>query len=164
MPATGAVHIRAADLTTADASDVSRLVRDYLLQTELEKTERGLGSMRDADDLPESYRREVADTALAYSGYLVLLAEIDAVPVGVTVVTPASPAAEIKRLWADPSARNRGVGAALLDAAVAASAGAVQLSVWDWRAPAIRLYESRGFTRVPSWDEREHLVCLRRAA
>lgn len=56
--------------------------------------------------------------------------------------------------------RGRGVGSALLEAAVAATDGDVRLSVWDWRTGVIRLYESRGFAQVPSWDARERLVCM----
>jgi ribosomal protein S18 acetylase RimI-like enzyme len=85
-------------------------------------------------------------------------------PVGVVIVRVDGGEAEIKRLWADPNLRGRGLGSALLDAALALTTGRVRLSVWEWRAPAIRLYESRGFERVASWDDREGLICMERPA
>lgn len=154
------VPIRTADLTTQDASTVGRLVRAYLVQTEREKAERGLAEMPGILRLPDSYLPEVTETARAYDGYLALLAELDGTACGVAVVRPDTPVAEIKRLWADPEMRGRGIGAALLDAAIAASPGPVRLSVWDWRRPAIGLYESRGFERVEPWDPRPRLICL----
>jgi ribosomal protein S18 acetylase RimI-like enzyme len=39
-------------------------------------------------------------------------------------------------------------------------ASAVRLSVWEWREGAVRLYGSRGFERVSSWDDRERLLCM----
>ncbi|WP_181157490.1 N-acetyltransferase [Microbacterium sp. MYb62] len=84
--------------------------------------------------------------------------------VGVVVLSVSDDVAEIKRLWTEPEVRGRGVGSALLDAALhdAAALGVAQvrLSVWDWRGGPMRLYESRGFERVPSWDDRERLVCM----
>jgi putative acetyltransferase len=153
--------IRAADLSGPDAAVVSAAVGAYLRQTEEEKRREGLSPLPDGDGaLPERYRAEVDDPAAAYAGFHVLLAEVDDETLGVVVVAPLEDAAEIKRLWAAPAARGRGIGSALLDAAVAAADGAVRLSVWDWRAGAMRLYESRGFARVPSWDGRDRLVCM----
>ena len=80
------------------------------------------------------------------------------------VVVRAAAAAEIKRLWVDPASRGLGVGSALLDAVLERHAGMVRLSVWDWRLDALRLYGSRGFREVASWDPRPRLVCMERAA
>lgn len=154
--------IRHADLAGADAVAVARLVGDYLRQTESEKAQRGLASA--SADLPEAYRREVADPAVAYADHAVFVADIDDEVAGVVVLRDVGGELEIKRLWASPAARGRGVGSALLDAAIAAGGGAVRLSVWEWRTDVIRLYESRGFAPVPSWDARAELVCMRRAA
>ncbi|MGV2900545.1 GNAT family N-acetyltransferase [Microbacterium sp. AGC62] len=156
--------IRVADLTGPDAIEVGSAVRAYLLQTELEKHQQE-ETVPDPDaPLPERYRREVETPAAAYAGHRVLLAQFEERVVGVVVLSERDGIAEIKRLWAVPAARGRGVGSALLDSAVhaAAESGAteVRLSVWDWRQGALRLYESRGFERVPSWDDRERLVCL----
>lgn len=154
--------IRRADLAGPDAATVSAALGEYLRQTEAEKHREGLSSLPDGESaaLPERYRAEVDDPASAYAGFHVLVADIDDAVAGVVVVAPLGDTAEIKRLWAAPALRGRGVGSALLDAAVAAAEGPVRLSVWDWRAEALRLYESRGFRRVPSWDGRDRLVCM----
>jgi ribosomal protein S18 acetylase RimI-like enzyme len=156
--------IRVADLTGADAVEVGSAVRAYLQQTEFEKRQQE-GVVPDPDaPLPERYLREVDDPSVAYAGHRVLIAQLQDRVVGVVVLSEREGIAEIKRLWAVPAARGRGVGSALLDSAVhaAAESGAteVRLSVWDWRQGALRLYESRGFERVPSWDDRERLVCM----
>lgn len=156
--------IREADLSGTDAVAVGRLVAEYLWQTEREKAEHGVILARAAasDALPEAYRREVDDPAGAYADCAVFVAELDAEVVGVVVLRPGTEGIEIKRLWASPEVRGRGVGSGLLDAAIAAGGGAARLSVWDWRTDVIRLYESRGFVRMPSWESRERLVCMQR--
>lgn len=152
--------IRTADLRGPDADAVAGLVDAYLHQTEREKSERGVATY--AGELPEAYRSEVDDPATAYAECTVLVAEIGHEVVGVVVVkTVDADETEIKRLWASPEVRGRGVGSALLDAAIAAAGGPLRLSVWEWRTPVIRLYESRGLRVVPPWDERRGLVCLR---
>lgn len=159
--------IREADLSGTDAVAVGRLVAEYLLQTEREKAEHGVIPPRAADVLEDAHRREVDDPATAYAGYRVFVADVDGEASGVVVLRPGTSGvepgvAEIKRLWALPRARGRGVGSGLLDVAIAASGGAARLSVWDWRTDVIRLYESRGFVRMPSWESRERLVCMQR--
>ncbi|MFJ4254439.1 GNAT family N-acetyltransferase [Microbacterium sp. NPDC090003] len=151
--------IRTADLSGGDAVAVGRLVEDYLRQTESEKVAHGAAPASDA--LPETYRREVEDPADAYADCGVFVAELDREVVGVVVLRPDADGVEIKRLWASPEVRGRGVGSGLLDAAITAGEGDVRLSVWEWRTDVIRLYESRGFGRVPSWDARPALVCMR---
>lgn len=159
-------HVRPADLAGPDALAVGAAVRAYLQQTESEKSLHVRGAAPDAP-LPDRYLREVDDPAAAYAGHRVRVAQLDERIVGVVVLSPRDGGAEIKRLWAAPEVRGRGVGSALLDAALsdAADLGAaeVRLSVWDWREGAVRLYESRGFERVPSWDDRERLVCMVRS-
>ncbi|MFC7944397.1 GNAT family N-acetyltransferase [Microbacterium oxydans] len=157
--------IRLADLSGADAHEVGAAVRAYLLQTEREKRQQEGGSAPDPSGaLPERYRREIDDPSAAYAGHRVRVAQLGDRVVGVVVLSVSDDVAEIKRLWAVPEVRGRGVGSALLDAALhdARDLGAarVRLSVWDWRAGPVRLYESRGFERVPSWDERARLVCM----
>ncbi|MGK3947699.1 GNAT family N-acetyltransferase [Microbacterium sp. K2] len=147
---------------------MSELVQTYLLQTETEKLEHGQAaspaSLTSLTSLPTRYARELEDPNTAYADCTTLLAITEQGTVGVVIVRIDGGEAEIKRLWADPNLRGRGVGSALLDAALALTSGRVRLSVWEWRAPAIRLYESRGFERVASWDEREGLVCMERPA
>lgn len=158
-----ALTIRGSSLEGDDARVVSVLVSAYLMQTEREKREHGVGDPSSpAHVLPTHYERETSDPRGAYADCTVLIAEVDQRPVGVVVVRIAEGEAEIKRLWADPGVRGRGVGSALLDSALALAPGTIRLSVWEWRPAALRLYESRGFVRVASWDARERLVCMAR--
>ncbi|WP_029150868.1 GNAT family N-acetyltransferase [Microbacterium indicum] len=149
-----------------DMGAVGAALRTYLVQTEEEKAERGIGEPRArAGELPARYREEAADPAGALPGCPILVAELDGAVVGVVVLKPGREAAEIKRLWVSPDVRGRGAGSALLDAAIAASGPLpVMLTVWDWRRGAIRLYESHGFARSASWDARPRLICMRRDA
>jgi ribosomal protein S18 acetylase RimI-like enzyme len=64
--------------------------------------------------------------------------------------------AEIKQLWVEPAHRGRGLGLALLDAALAEArqraCRQVFLMTYDFQAPG--LYERRGFVRlaeIPDW-------------
>ena len=153
------LQVRTADLSGPDAAAVGFLVEAYLIQTEGEK-EAHLGEPAARHGLPERYRDEVAHPARAYAGATVLLAELDGVCVGVAVVQRLVAANELKRLWVDPSARGLRVGSALIDAALRAHGRPVRLTVWDWRVDAITLYRKRGFVEVPSWDERDRLLCF----
>ena len=163
--ANGRSLVREADLTGPDAIEVGAAVRAYLEQTEREKRQLDQGAALDgAVALPDRYLPEIDDPAAAYAGHRVLVAQLGDRIVGVVVLAVRDRIAEVKRLWAAPAVRGRGVGSALLDAAVRAASGLgaseVRLSVWDWREGAVRLYESRGFARVPSWDDRARLVCM----
>lgn len=59
---------------------------------------------------------------------------------------------ELNRLYVETALQRRGIGRALLDAALAhprlANAPRVLLQVWDENTRAVRLYESVGFRRV----------------
>jgi GNAT superfamily N-acetyltransferase len=144
---------------------VGRLVGAYLRQTEREKAVHlQLPPVGQDEELPAGYQAEEADPESAFENTSVYLAEIDAEAVGVAIAKNVGAATEIKRFWAAPHVRGRGIGSALLDAVLQESPGVVRLSVWDWRTQATRLYESRGFVTVPSWDARPRLVCMERAA
>ena len=65
--------------------------------------------------------------------------------------SPEYPEAEVHTIGVDPRARGRGVGRLLLNAMLAvadARGGPVFLDVRVDNAPAIKLYESAGFTQV----------------
>ena len=157
--------VRRATLLGPDSAEVGHLVEAYLRQTEREKAVHGLRPpLSDSDELPTGYRAEVARPDATYAGAVVYLAELGSSAVGVAVVRSAEGATGIKRLWADPAVRGRGVGSALIDAVLEDHPEPVRLSVWDWRDDAMRLYLSRGFVRVPSWDERPRLTCMERPA
>lgn len=157
-------RIRAA--RPADVTAIGTALHAYLLQTEREKTVHDAGGqLSPSGELPERYRSEVSDPIGALAGCRILIAELDARLVGVVVLRPGAESVEIKRLWASPDVRGRGIGSALLDAAIGtAGTVPVTLTVWDWRKDVIRLYESRGFEQISSWDERPRLVCMRRAS
>ncbi|GAB6900489.1 GNAT family N-acetyltransferase [Kineosporia succinea] len=135
-----------------DAADVSRLLSDYLTRTELEKSAHGLDV---PEELPERYRREIDHPAELLEHTLV--ARQPPRTIGLVIMRNN----EIKRLWVDEQARGTGAGRALVEAALTKAApGPVTLTVWDWRTAPIRLYRSLGFEVSPSWDAREHLICL----
>lgn len=177
----GRARIREA--LPADLPAIAEALRAYLSGTEEEKRAHGVSPTTGTDDaLPERYRAEVEDPARALAGCRILVAELapvedhggtttadggEALPgalAGIAVLAPREGSLEIKRLWASPAVRGRGVGSALLDAAVeAAGPLPVTLTVWDWRERAIGLYRSRGFAVGPAWDERPRLLCLRRS-
>lgn len=142
-----------------DSASVSALLEDYLRQTEAEKAEHGL--VPPSDPLPERYRHEVANPAEALNGMRVIIANAEGEDCGLVAVgTSASGASEIKRLWATPAARGRGVGSALINEALRGTDRPVRLSVWEWREPAIQMYQKLGFVAAVPWDDREKLLCL----
>jgi len=163
-PASETVAVRTARLPD-DAHDVGRLLEDYLRRTEREKHEH-LGPEGPGADAPLQPRHlvEVHAPAEAFAGAQILLAGPPGNAVGVVVMTPRpGDVVELKRFWVDPAHRRAGAGGALLDTAIGLTAGPVRLSVWDWRADAIRAYTRRGFTPVASWEpDRPRLVCLER--
>lgn len=156
----GMVVVRTARFPR-DAAAVAALVGEYLHRTELEKAERGL--VASGAPLPARYAREIDAPAKAFVAARVLLASVDGVDSGVVVVRATPRATELSRFWTAPSARGRGVGSALLDAALSGTDTPVRLSVWRWRDDAVRLYRGRGFEVVASWDDRADLLCLERA-
>ncbi|MEV5159223.1 GNAT family N-acetyltransferase [Streptomyces sp. NPDC053728] len=151
---------------TPPAEDgLGALLTAYHLRTEAEKGEPVAG----VDGLPDRYRAEILAPRTAFAGDVVLVALQGDAAVGCLVVTsPAPGQAEIKRLWTAPELRGRGVASALLGAAFAHAAengvDTIRLSVWEWRTGAIALYERLGFAVTESWDGRDQLVCMQRAA
>ena len=74
--------------------------------------------------------------------------------------------AEIAQLWVEPSQRGRGLGLALLDAAIAEAKARgckrMFLMTYEFQAPG--LYEKRGFARlieVPDWPEGHTHILMR---
>ncbi|MGF6821698.1 ribosomal protein S18 acetylase RimI-like enzyme [Microbacterium sp. ZKA21] len=150
----------------ADTAAIGEALRAYLVQTETEKIQHGVGTGPSrSGELPPQYRAEVDNPTAALSDHLVLVAEIDRTIVGIVVLKTTAGASEIKRLWTSPVVRGRGIGSALLDEAITlAGSNPVTLTVWDWREAVVRMYVSRGFAQVESWDERPRLICMRRDA
>ncbi|MEU5155536.1 GNAT family N-acetyltransferase [Glycomyces sp. NPDC021274] len=143
---------------------LAELLAAYHLRTEAEKGE----AVVDVDGLPDRYRAEVLDPRAVFADDVVLMALSGDTAVGCLVVTaPVGGRSEVKRLWTDPAFRSRGIASGLVNAALAhaaeSGASTVRLSVWQWRAGAIALYERLGFTVAESWEERDQLVCMERA-
>ena len=161
-PTPAAPLVRVARLDGPDAGSVRALVEAYLVQTEREKALH-LGEPHHTDALPARYRTEMDDVARAYENATVYLAEMGGAATGVAIVQPLAGAREIKRVWVEPAARGRGVGSVLLEAALGLRELPTRLSVWDWRHDAIRLYRRHGFADVPSWEQRERLLCMEAA-
>jgi putative acetyltransferase len=157
--------VRWPDRTPPVEDGLATMLAAYHLRTEAEKGK----PVADVDGLPERYRAEITDPRTAFAGDVVLMALLGGAVVGCLVVTsPVNGQLEIKRLWTDPEFRGRGVASALISTALAHAAGSgvdtIRLSVWEWRTGAIALYERLGFTVTQSWDERDQLVCMQRAA
>ncbi|MFJ6679808.1 GNAT family N-acetyltransferase [Microbacterium sp. NPDC091382] len=157
------LSIRPARLEGADGRAVAAMLTAYHAQTEGEKIAHGVA---EPGDLPERYAAEVSDPAASFAGAEVVLADRDGEAIGMAVLHGSESDLEIKRLWVALRGRRTGAGTALMaDAATrgrAAGAIGLRLSVWDWRMEALALYARQGFARVPSWESRERLVCLRR--
>jgi len=79
-------------------------------------------------------------------------AEVDGTPVGLAWVRMEGAVAWLYQVWVAPEARGRGVGAALLDAAIgwarARKATALHLDVTAGGGAAARLYRRMGFVDV----------------
>ena len=156
------ISIRAVD-PAAEAAAVSRLVGNYLRQTESEKADRGLATFLDGGRLPSHYEREIESPAETFDGCAVFLAFDDGDPAGMVVVKPVAGGAEIKRLWVEPAHRGKSVASLLIHhLASSMEFDVLRLSVWQWRKPALALYEKLGFVRVASWENRPQLICLER--
>jgi ribosomal protein S18 acetylase RimI-like enzyme len=113
------------------------------------------------------YEKTLADVASRASAGEMLVAVDDAdgaVLGAVLLVEPGTRYSELSRageaefrmLAVDPAAQGRGVGRALVRACIerAAAAGctAVVISVRDFSAPALHLYDGLGFVRTPALD------------
>jgi ribosomal protein S18 acetylase RimI-like enzyme len=157
------VIVRRPGSTLPAEAGLADLLSAYHLSTEAEK---GAPVAR-VQDLPDRYRREIDHPSESFADDVVLVAIGDQGAVGCLVLTAATAGtAEIKRLWTDPAFRGQGVAGRLITAALEEhrrhGPGVVRLSVWAWRTGALALYQRLGFVVVPSWDERDQLICLQR--
>ena len=95
---------------------------------------------------------EVAATAGCF-----LVARLDGIAVGCGAIRlfDDGAAAEVKRMWADPAVRGRGVGFAILGALEqrARLLGATRLALETaaYLGPAVRMYERAGFRQCACW-------------
>jgi ribosomal protein S18 acetylase RimI-like enzyme len=86
------------------------------------------------------------------------VAELDGTPVGLSWVKMEGVTASLYQVWVAPEARGRGIGAALLDAAItwarARRAQALHLGVTAGDGAAARLYRRTGFVDVGAPEPR----------
>jgi ribosomal protein S18 acetylase RimI-like enzyme len=155
-------HVRPA--VDGDEPAVRRMLSAYHLVTEREKRSR----VDRPDQLPASYRSEIADAMAATGALLVLDARGATAGMYVLAPTPDPGIGELKRLWVEPDWRGRGLGEWAVHDAIRRSGDAgmttLRLTVWEWRTGAIGLYRRAGFLDCPSWDPRPGLLCLERPA
>jgi ribosomal protein S18 acetylase RimI-like enzyme len=115
--------------------------------------------------LAETHSQAAVAAELAHPGRLYRLAEIDgalaaycklAIPSTLTEHHDAQRPIEIKQLYAAPGRTGRGLGAALMDWALAEAraygADAIQLSVWSGNEDAQRFYGRYGFAKAADID------------
>lgn len=121
-----------------------------------------VGHFRDhgAEDLADDvFDHEVdgPDAEFAEPHGRMLLARLDGEPVGILALRPThrGTGVELRRMYVLPSARQRGVGRALIlamiDEARAMGEPVLRLVTVPAFATAIALYESLGFRRVPQF-------------
>ena len=94
------------------------------------------------------------------SGSALLVAFVAGAAAGCLALRPLGPDAELKRMWVRASARGRGVGRALVAAAIARAVAdrraALHLDTEPARmAAAVRLYRRMGFVPVPAGERAE---------
>ena len=111
--------------------------------------------------LDETHSHGALAGELAHPERLYRLAEIDgrlagycklAIPSTLTEYDTAQRPIEIKQLYTDPNLTGKGIGAALMDWAMAEArtyqADAIQLSVWSGNTDAQRFYARYGFAKT----------------
>jgi ribosomal protein S18 acetylase RimI-like enzyme len=152
---TGKTMLRAA--SPADVPALSALGRDSFVAK--------FGHMYRAEDLAaflaETHSREAVAAELADPARRYCLAELDGALAGYCkLAIPSSLAAhdsarrpiEIKQLYTAPGLTGQGIGAALMDWALAEArahaADAIQLSVWSGNGDAQRFYARYGFAKA----------------
>lgn len=148
--------------TPEDAPAVARLGRDAFCAA--------FGHLYQADDLDgflksahstQSVSAEIADPAMRFQlavgdqGGLLGFCKLRMAP-GSPEHVRGAPAIELKQLYTDPAATGRGIGAALMDWALATArsegAAEVQLSVWSGNLGAQRFYARYGFEHIADID------------
>lgn len=151
----GELILRAA--TAADIPALSQLGGDSFVVK--------FGDMYKPEDLAafldETHSPAALAGELAHPERLYRLAEIDgalvgycklAIPSSLTEYHDAARPIEIKQLYTAPGLTGKGIGAALMDWAMAEAraygADAIQLSVWSGNTDAQRFYARYGFAKV----------------
>jgi len=136
--------------TEKDLADVARLFREYVFSLGLNLDFQG-------------FEEELATLPGSYSSPLgcLFLARVDGEIAGCIGLRPHTESeGEVKRLYLDPSFRGKGVARQLVSQVIeAASQIGYATLVLDTLAsmkPAIALYESFGFERIPAYYHNPH--------
>ncbi len=100
---------------------------------------------------PETWQERVRSGALADRRATFVAESGMARLVGIATVIPKADAFEVVAMWVHPDTRGRGLGGALLDAALAwvessSPTARIVLGVNPSQEAAVRLYQSRGFS------------------
>jgi GNAT superfamily N-acetyltransferase len=139
----GTVHIRRSRLASPEAAR-----RIAALNAELTKT----------FPEPGATHFSLSDKQVVAGDGAFLVAYLDDMAVGCGAVRRLDEAtAEIKRMYVDPSVRDRGIGRALVEAleceARLVGVTRIVLEMGTRLAPAIKLYEAMGYAHIPLFGE-----------
>ena len=137
------VQIRRTTLTSPDAAQLIAALNAELTQAFPE---------------PGATHFSLSDGQVSDGDGAFLVAYLDNVAVGCGAVRRLDQAtAEIKRMYVDPSVRGRGIGRALVAAlereARLVGVTRIVLETGTRLVPAIKLYESMGYARIPLFGE-----------
>jgi GNAT superfamily N-acetyltransferase len=139
----GTVSIRRSTLASPDAARLIAALNAELTTTFPE---------------PGATHFSLHDAQVLAGGGAFLVAYLDDMAVGCGAVRRLDEiTAEIKRMYVDPSVRNRGIGRALVEAlereARLVGLTAIVLETGTRLASAIKLYEAMGYARIPLFGE-----------
>jgi len=145
------------DATAADTADLAALGRDAFCASFAHLySEHDLSTFLAATHSPDKVAAEIADPGMrvrlvtAHDGELLGFCKV-VMACGWPELARSSNVVELKQLYTAPGATNRGIGAALMDWALAEAAawgaGEMQLSVYSDNVNAQRFYARYGFEK-----------------
>jgi ribosomal protein S18 acetylase RimI-like enzyme len=127
-------------------ADEWKALRDVRLAALADSPDAFATTHAEAAGRPDEWWREWARQSAEGADQSMFLAWREREPVGITGAFRKAGRVYVISMWTAPSVRGRGVGRALLDAAVAfAGDSEVRLSVTETNAGAWRFYEAYGF-------------------
>lgn len=122
------------------------VLRDTRLRALADAPEAFATTHADAVARPDQWWRDWARRSATGDEQAMFLAWKGDAPVGISGAFRSGDRVDVISMWTDPDERGRGIGQALLEAAVAFAGEAdVRLSVTETNAAARRFYERHGF-------------------